>query len=156
MFQRTLVVFENEKICQKALTYARGLALRMDSEVTLLMLVEMAFVGRSFLDAKRVAINALEERIHKVLSTYSAEFLREGISVGVALRVGNPAQELVKFLAERPPFQAVIWGSGEELPEGTQPRKPHWINKIVSSLECPLLAVGTKKEEDGVEKAKET
>lgn len=43
MFQRLLVVFENERICPEALEFAKGLALRMDSEVALLMLVEMPF-----------------------------------------------------------------------------------------------------------------
>ena len=43
MLWRALLVFENEKVSDKALIYTRELALRMDSEVTLLMLVEMPF-----------------------------------------------------------------------------------------------------------------
>ena len=68
MFERILVVFENEKVCNDSLTYARELALRMDSDVALLMLVEMAFLDRSYLGSKRSAISELEERMGKKLS----------------------------------------------------------------------------------------
>jgi hypothetical protein len=141
MFQRILVIFENEKICPQAISYCRELALRMDSEVALLMLVEMAFLDRPFLGSKRRAIGLLEKRIGETLGHISSEFLKEGISVRIALRVGDAAQELLKFLAERSPFQAVIWGSSEDLPDGGQPRRSHWIGKVADTLECPLLAV---------------
>jgi nucleotide-binding universal stress UspA family protein len=134
MFQRILVIFENEKICGQALSYSRELALRMDSEVALVMLVEMTFLDRAFLGSKR----------NEILANLSSEFLREGISVSAALRVGDAAQELLKFLAERPPFQAVIWGSSEDLPDGGQSRRTHWMAKVAPSLECPLLGVTSK------------
>jgi nucleotide-binding universal stress UspA family protein len=144
MFQRILVIFENERICGKALSYSRELALRMDSEVAFLMLVEMAFLDRTYLGSKRNTIRNLEARMGKMIGDLTSEFLKEGISVSVALRVGDAAQELLKFLAERPPFQAVIWGSDEELPESGHTRRPHWIGKVADTLECPLLAVTGK------------
>jgi hypothetical protein len=141
MFQRILVIFENEKICPQAISYCRELALRMDSEVALLMLVQMAFLDRSFLGSKRRAMTLLEKRSGEMLGGISSELLKEGISVRVALRVGDAAQELLKFLAERPPFQAVIWGSSEDLPYGGQLRRTHWLSKVADTIECPLLAV---------------
>ena len=144
MFQRILVIFENEKICRQAVSYSRELALRMDSEVALLMLVEMAFLDRVYLGSKRSAIRRLEARMGKMIGNLTSEFLKEGISVRVALRVGDAAQELLKFLAERPPFQAVIWGSHEDLPDGGQLRRTHWLGKVADTLECPLLAVTGK------------
>ena len=148
MFQRILVIFENEKICPQAISYCRELALRMDSEVALLMLVEMAFLDRPFLGSKRRAMELIEKRVGETLGQISSEFLKEGISVRVAMRVGDAAQELLKFLAERPPFQAVIWGSSEDLPDGGQPRRSHWIGKVAGTLECPLLG-GDKQNETG-------
>jgi len=144
MLKRNLVVFENEKVSQQALTYARELARRMDSEVTLLMLVEMAFLDRSYLGSKRSAISHLEKRMGQMLTDFSAEFLKEGIAVSAALRVGDPAQELLKFLAERPPFQVIIWGSDEALPEGGSSRRGHWLAKVAGTLECPLYTVSSK------------
>lgn len=144
MFQRILVIFENEKICDQALTYSCELARRMDSEVTFLMLMEMIFPDRAFLDSKRKAMQRLETRIGKILGDLSSEFLKEGIPVSVALRVGDAAQELLKFMAERPPFQAVIWASSEDMPDIGLSRKSHWIGKVADSLECPLLAVSSQ------------
>lgn len=145
MFQRILIIFENEKICAEALAYARELALRMDSEVAFLMLVEMAFLDPSFVGSKRSTMRTLEARVGKILGDLSGEFLKKGIPVSVALRVGDAAQELLKFLAGRQPFQALIWGSSEDLPEATRQLKGHWLGKVVDRLECPLLAVSSKE-----------
>jgi len=144
MFKKNLLVFENEKVCREALTYARELALRMDSAVTFLMLVEISFPGRSFLGSKRNALHVLEERVGKMFSDFSSRFLKDGIESSIALRVGDPAQEFLKFLAERAPFQAVIWGSGEELPDHPQLPRGHWLKKVITTLECPLLTVSRK------------
>lgn len=144
MFQRILVIFENEKVYDQAISYAFELARRMDSEVAFLMLMEMSFPNRAFLDSKRKAIQRLELRIGKILGDLSSEFLKEGVSVSAALRVGDSAQELLKFMAERPPFQAVIWGSSEDIPNRDLSKRSHWIGKIADSLECPLLAVISK------------
>ena len=141
--KKNLLVFENEKVCREALTYARELALRMDSEITFLMLVEISFPGRSFLGSKRNVLHVLEERVGRMLSDFSSQFLKDGIETGMALRVGDPASEFLKFLAERDPFQAVIWGSGDELPDRKFPRG-HWLSKVITTLECPLLTVRNK------------
>jgi nucleotide-binding universal stress UspA family protein len=150
MFQRILVVFENEKVCNDSLTYARELALRMDSDVTLLMLVDMAFQDRSYLGRKRNAISHIEERMGKMLSNLTSQFFKEGVAISAALRVGNPAEELIKFLAGKPPFQALVWGSSESLPEAARFPKGHWIRKVASTLECPLLTVSSRGRTDGL------
>jgi len=150
MLWRALLVFENEKVSDKALIYTRELALRMDSEVTLLMLVEMPFQDGSHLAPKRTAIIELEKRMSTVLSKCSSELLKKGLVVSTALRIGMPAQEFWKFLAERSPFQVVIWGSGDELAERGPVPKNHWISKLAGKLECPLMTV-TDKELKGIE-----
>ena len=148
MFQRILVIFENEQVHDQAITYSFELARRMDSEVTFLMLMEMPFPTRSLLDSKRKAMQRLELRIGKILGDLSSEFLKEGVTVSAALRVGDAAQELLKFMAERPPFQAVIWGSSEEMPDRGPPRRAHWIAKVADYLECPLLTVSAQTKSD--------
>ena len=135
MLRKALVVFENEKISDEALIYARELAIRMDSEVTLLMLVEMPFQDGFHLAPGRTAIIELEKRMSMVLSNCSSELLKKGLVVSTALRIGVPAQEFLKFLAERPPFQVVIWGSGGDLTERGSGVKNHWISKVAGKLE---------------------
>ncbi|RJR26651.1 MAG: universal stress protein [Desulfobacteraceae bacterium] len=146
MFQRLLVIFENEKVCPQALDFAMGLALRMDSEVTLLMLMEMAFLEKSLLGAKRATLMEMEKRMAKKLSQWGNEFLKKGITLSTAIRVGSPPEEFLKFLAERPPFQSIVWGSGEDLQESGQAAKIHWLSRVAGNLECPVVTVGRKKQ----------
>jgi hypothetical protein len=119
----------------------------MDSEVTFLILVEMRFLDNSFLGSKRTAINHLEKRTAERLSGFSSQFLEAGLEVSVALRVGEPPQELLKFLAGRPAFQAIVWGSDEVLPDKGNLRRDHWVSKVAKTLECPLLTVSSKASE---------
>lgn len=147
MFQRVLVVFENQRVMPQAVAYARELARRMDCEVSLLMLVEMSFLDSGVLGSKRHQVSDLEERAGEALRDLVAGLIAAGVAVSAALRVGDPAQELVKFLAERPPFQVLVWGSGSKLPETGRGGRGHWLAKVAASLECPLLTVRAKEEE---------
>jgi nucleotide-binding universal stress UspA family protein len=139
MFRRVLIVFDNEHPCPESLGYARDFARRMDARVTVLMLVPMSFVGRIFLGAQRKALARIETRAERILTRAIADFIHQGSEVASALKVGEPSQELLKFLADRPPFQAIIWGSGPDLPG-----RGHWINRVSGTLECPLLTVSRK------------
>lgn len=145
MFQRALVVFENQTVLSQAVDYARELSKRMDCGVTFLMLVEMAFLDRPQLGKKRSEVTGLEEQARGVLRELADRLIKEGVTVSAALRVGDPAQELVKFLAERPPFQVIVWGSSEELPEAGKSGSSHWLAKVAGALECPLLTVQTRQ-----------
>ncbi len=145
MFKNILVIFENEKVCDHAVKYSCELAHRMDSDVTFLMLMEMSFPNRLSIDSKRKTIKKIETRISKTLGNMSSEFLKHGIPVSVAIRVGDASQEFLKFLAERESFQTVIWGSDEKLPYVNHGRKTHWLAKVADVLECPLIAAGSQK-----------
>ena len=139
MFRDILIIFENQKTCQEALDYGREFALRMDARVTFLVLVPMTFRGRSLLGSKRNALSRIEDHAAKLLSRSSETFIQQGIEISSACKVGEPAQELLKFLAERPPFQAIIWGSSPDLPG-----KGHWLGRVTGNMECPLLTVSRK------------
>ena len=139
MFRDILIIFDNQKTCPEALDYGREFALRMDARVTFLMLVPMTFRGRSLLGSKRSALIQVEDRAARLLSRSTESFIKQGIEVSSACKVGDPAQELLKFLADRRPFQAIIWGS-----EHTLPGKNHWLGKVSGNMECPLLTVSRK------------
>lgn len=143
MFRDILVIFDDQKACPDALEYGREFAVRMDARVTFLVLVSMSFSGRTFLGSKRNALKHMESCAAELLSRSSEAFVRHGIEVSSAYKVGDPAQELVKFLADHPPFQAIIWGSSPELPG-----KGHWFGRASGNLECPVLTV-SKREPSG-------
>ncbi len=147
MSRNILVVFENEEVFPEALVYAREFALRIDARATLLMLVPMVFAGRTVLGPRRNDLKKIENRNGKILSECSQSLIASGIEVSSALKIGDPAEELIKFLADRPPFQAIIWGSGQDLPSRGIAAGRHWIGRVAGSLECPLLTVSRKGSE---------
>jgi hypothetical protein len=149
MTRNILLVFENEEILPEALIYARELAMRIDAKVTLLMIEPMSFAGRTVIGPKRNTIRNIETRAGKVLSDCLQTFIQKGIEVNSALKIGDPAQELMKFLADRPPFQSIVWGSGRELPDKSKGAKRHWMSRVVGSLECPLLTVSKRENREG-------
>ena len=141
-----LLLFEDENISPEALTYAREFAQRQDARVTLLMIVPMSFEARTGLGPHRNTLRNIELRAGKLLSDCLPAFIKSGVEVNSALRIGEPAQELLKFLADRPPFQSVVWGSGKDLPDKSPGGQRHWLSRVTGSLECPLLTVSKRTE----------
>ncbi|ABW68204.1 universal stress protein [Desulfosudis oleivorans] len=144
MSRHILLVFENEAVVPEALMYAREFALRIDARLTLLMIVPMSFDMRTSIGPRRSVVKNIEIRAGRVLSDCLQSFIQAGIEVNSALKLGDPAQEMVKFLANRPPFQAIVWGSGKDLPDRARTGQRHWLSKIAGSLECPLLTVSKR------------
>jgi len=140
MFRDILIVFDNQKICPEALAYGREFALRMKVRVTFLMLVHMSSVAQTFLDSKSMALRRIENHAAKLLRLSSGTYIQQGIEVSSVFKIGEPAQELLKFLTDRPPFLAIIWGSGSDLPG-----KGHWIGRVSGKMACPLLTVSRKE-----------
>ena len=136
-----LVIFENEQVFPEALLYAREFALRINGPVTFLMLVYMSFAGSNLVGAKRHDLKKIGNRVNLLLEESSAPFIKGGLRINSALRIGDPAQELLKFLADRPPFKVIIWGSSQDLPFSCRSPGKHWLGRVIKSLECPLLTV---------------
>lgn len=144
MSRHILLVFENEAVVPEALMYAREFALRIDARLTLLMIVPMSFDMPTAIGPRRSVVKNIEIRAGRVLSDCLQSFIQAGIEVNSALKLGDPAQEMMKFLANRPPFQAIVWGSGKDLPDMARTGQRHWLSKIAGSLECPLLTVSKR------------
>lgn len=146
MFRNILLVIENDDVYEESLLYTRELALRIDARVTVLMIVPMSFQGRTTIGPKRSALKQIEVKAGKVLSQCSERFIKRGIEVGSALKIGDPGTEFMKFLANRPAFQAIVWGSGYDLPDKVKGNQYHWLSRLVVNLECPLLTVSKREE----------
>jgi len=137
-----LVIFENEQVFPEALHYARKFALRINAQVTFLMLVYVSFSGSNLLGVRRHDIKRIGTRVNRLLKDCSAPFLANGLKINSAMRIGDPAQELLKFLADRPPFKVIIWGSNQDLPFACRSSgRRHWLGQVTKNLECPLLTV---------------
>jgi hypothetical protein len=108
------------------------------------MLVALRSSDASSLGNARNVLHTARQQAGKLLDAISEEFTGHHIAVNTALRVGDPKRELIKFLAERPPFSVVIWGSDESLPKQDPYGHPHWMEEAAETLECPLYAVSHK------------
>jgi len=150
MNHELLIIFENEMIFPGALTYAREYAMRTEARVSFLMLVTMSFSIRDFMGAKRNALRKIEAKAGKLLAELTETFIQKGLETRSALRIGDPAQELLKFLADRPSFQAIVWGSGEDLPSACKKSGNHWLCGLAENLECPLLTVTKRSKKRSV------
>ena len=154
MNHELLIIFENEKFFSGALTYAREYAIRTEAKVSFLMLVTMSFSIHDSMGARRNAIQKIEAKAGKLLAELTEKFIQKGLQTSSALRIGDPAQELLKFLADRPSFQAIIWGSGEDLPSICKKPKKHWLCDLAENLECPLLTVTKRLKKDSLKKGR--
>lgn len=148
MKNEMLMVFEDEQVYPEALIYAREYALRTDATVNFLMIVAMSFSTLEALGAKRNTLHKIEARVGKLLAELTETFIQKGLEVSSALKIGDPSQELLKFLADRPSFQAIVWGSGQDFPATGKNRTKHWLQNLAGNLECPLLTV-TKRTKQG-------
>jgi len=144
MNHEVLIIFENEQVFSGALTYAREYAMRTESRVSFLMLVSMSFSTHDFMGAKRNILQKIEAKAGRLLAELTETFIQKGVETSSALRIGDPSQEVLKFLADRPSFQAIVWGSGEDLPASCKKAVKHWICDLAENLECPLLTVSKR------------
>jgi hypothetical protein len=144
MRNEVLMVFENEQVYSGALIYAREYALRMDAKVAFLMLVAMSFSTPGAIRDKRNTLHQIETRVGKLLAELTESFIQKGIEISSALKIGEPSQELLKFLADRSSFQAIVWGSGQDFVSMGKIKGKHWLQRLDGNLECPLLTVSRR------------
>ncbi|MCF6247503.1 MAG: universal stress protein [Desulfobacula sp.] len=144
MMNEVLLVLENEQVYPGALIYAGEYARRTDAKVTFLMLVAMSFSTPDAIGVKRNTLHKIETRVGKLLAELTETFIQKGLEVSSALKIGDPSQELLKFLADRPSFQAIVWGSGQDFASTGKIKGKHWLQNLSGNLECPLLTVSRR------------
>jgi len=131
---RIAVLFEDLTIRREAIQYAAALAKRLDGGITLLMLLP---------NEKDTAVGVPNsgERGVRILEREAGHVAGAGIPVRHEVITGEPRSELIKYLATRPPFQAVVWGGGDRKaqPPGASRSTGHWTTAIQDELGCPFL-----------------
>jgi hypothetical protein len=142
--EKSLIVIEDDRVCVEALTFVREYCSRMKRGAVILILESTPSPETIPLGTSRKAIHGASQRAGRLADELSAEFTRLGISVSAAIRIGDPGSELLKFLAERPPFALMIWGSDDALPKHHPDGRAHWMVETTKMLECPIYAVSQK------------
>ncbi len=150
--RKILILLDSPEVRGEVTTYSVELARRMGAELCLLMLLRWpppsvdevsagdgAHKGLSVKRRGELAVKGCLNEIHAL-----------GLGAVGAVRQGDPPSELLKYLAEHRPFQAVVWGGNERfLRRGHQPVRSHWLVRIREELECTLVVPSLRRSRAG-------
>jgi len=133
MRPQIMVLFDSASIRRESLRYSIELAKRMNSNLTLLVILpfEVCTTASNGIEPMIKRGVQAKESLKKQIETIK----NAGLSVETAVRIGNPRSELVKYVAEAGRFETIVWGARPDLMK----RKDHWLVRMKDTLECPVV-----------------
>lgn len=138
MAKKIAVLFDSTVVRKEALHYSVELAKRTEASLHLLIILPIMVSEKN-----GMVQNGTSERESKALEALRSvmdELGDTGLSVDMGARSGEPFSEMMKYLAEQGPFQAVVWGGDRGLLEEKARRnRSHWLLKVRDMLGCPLV-----------------
>lgn len=141
MQRNILLLFDNIDIREEAVNYAIALAGRMKACITILLLLRLDFESERINGSDLKDIQELSDAGDRAVSQWLEKMSSEGTEGVGIVRVGEPASELLKFLAEGMEFDTVIWGGDRAIVGGRRLRLgEHWMTRIMDKLGCPMVA----------------
>ena len=153
MPRKILILLDSPKVRGEVKTYSVELARRMGSRLYLLMLLrwESSLRNGPSSPTARPDQETVREQGELVLKACLDEIQGFGVEAVGAVRQGDPPSELLKYLAEHKPFQAVIWGGNEAfLRRRRTPVRTHWLERIREQLDCTLVVPSLKRRQTGI------
>ena len=122
-----LIVLDGRQVRQPSVDSAIGLAKRLDCMLFVLLLAPSG-------------PGAEDSGEHGCLEEVCLVARAADVAVSAALRRGDRASELLKFLGSRTPFRALIWGGDPQVLSA----RPfgggrHWFNRIRAQIHCPVV-----------------
>jgi hypothetical protein len=128
--KKIMVLFEDGKIRKETVLYAVELARRMDSALSVLMLMG---VGET--EAKSL----VEEKLNAIIEAIQ----NNGIAVKKDIRYGDKTSEFLKFLASDHHPSTIVWGSNDNVITKRGGKPGHWLTKaarhVGSTIVSPII-----------------
>ena len=153
MPRKILILLYSPRVRGEVTTYSVELARRMGAMIHLLMLLRWEASppnGASSPEMGSEGGQALRQA-ESVVNDSIDEIRGCGVETQGAVRQGDPSSELLKYLAEHQPFQAVVWGGNETFVRRKRtPVRTHWLERIRDQLDCTLVVPSLKREKDEV------
>ncbi|MCP4646578.1 MAG: hypothetical protein GY852_02435, partial [bacterium] len=129
MQRRILTLLDSLEVREEVTAYSIQLAQRMEAKLQLLMLLR--YEGLPEKDSSEDMLTSYDEICkegERVLQGYLEMIRRANVQVDGTVCQGDPASELLKFLAKSQTFQAVVWGGNEKLFRNRRmPVRTHWL-----------------------------
>ena len=153
MQRKILILLDSPKIRREVTTYSVELARRMGAMLHVLMLLRWGRTPGKGTRSQDILAGheTIRDRGEHVLKACVEEIQAAGLEAEGALRQGDPSSELIKYLAEHQPFEAVVWGGNEAyLRRRRIPIRGHWLERIREHLDCTLVVPSLKDKEPGI------
>ena len=153
MPRKILILLDSPRVRSEVTTYSVELARRMGATLHLLMLLRWEASPPDGASSPEMGPGGVEARkqAEAVVNDCTDEIQGCGVVATGAVRQGDPSSELLKYLAEHQPFQAVVWGGNETfLRRRRTPVRTHWLERIRDQLDCALVVPSLKREKSGV------
>jgi len=145
--RKILVLLDGPDIRHEVLRYSVELAARTGAAIVFLMLLRHVYVsgGEQPESQERTMNTSVREAGKRALNNCVRETGLCGIESEAVLRQGDPASELLKFLAASRPCQTVVWGGNEAFVRGRRtPVRGHWLERVREELDCALVVPALK------------
>lgn len=149
MNRKILILLDSPKVRGEVTSYSVELARRMGTNLHLLMLLRWERSSRNgvFPRDVRAGQETLRRRGELVVKACLEQMRGFGLEAVGAVRLGDPPSELLKYLAEHQPFEAVVWGGIESfLRRRRIPIRSHWLERVREQLDCTLVVPSLKKQ----------
>lgn len=135
-----LLLFEDMDIKIEVIDYAIKLIKRIDMNIKVLLLLKLDFMIRNGGKEDLIRIQELKTKGEHALAPYIDICKHQNIHIRSTVMVGDPASELLKFIAQHRTLHSVIWGGEHEIFSLTKWRlQNHWMAQIKDKLGCPLI-----------------
>jgi hypothetical protein len=147
MEKKIMIFSDSLKLYADALRYSVALARRLNSELTLLLILSAPSNEGMNSTGVVESISMLDGSARALFKEFCDSSKDAGLAMETAVRVGNPQSELVKYLAEAS-FQILVWG-GEANP---MTDRTHWLAQVKGRVKCPIVIPRRKRKDQEVEK----
>ncbi len=147
--RRILLLLDSVEIRREVTSYSVELARRMGAEIYLLMLLRAEYPEPPSASgpAPDVNLKAVRREGERLVEACVRQIREEEVEAVGTVRQGDPSSELLKFLAEFHPFQAVVWGGKERILRHRRIRiRGHWLERIRNAIDCPLVVPSLRRE----------
>ncbi len=147
MKKRILTLLDSLEVRNEITAYSIELALRLRANLYFLMLLRLdSLPHKKEREDTPMVLEDICREEERIMERCLKKIRRAKVEAYGTIRQGDPASELLKYLAEVQPFQMIIWGGNERLIRYKKiPVRTHWLGRIRKTLDCPLVVPSLKK-----------
>jgi hypothetical protein len=125
--KKIMVLFEDGKIRNETVLYAVELARRMDSVLSVLMLMT---------DKDKETEDLIEDKLDTIMETVQ----KYEIPIKCNIRYGDKTSEFLKFLASDHHPSTIVWGSNDKVITKRGGKPGHWLTKAARHVGCSIVS----------------